>query len=75
LNEEGRKFLKKRSVCKDLRGDLDRRTGIRAKDLSAGGHDDAGRQGDFEYLEPNMIDEHANQDGSILCSNMHHKDI
>jgi len=42
LNEKGGKFSKKKFVRKDLRGDLDRRTGIGAKELSVGGYDDAG---------------------------------
>ena len=46
-----------------------------SKSTMASGHDDAGKRGDFEYLESNMIDKHVDEDGSILCSNMHYKDI
>ena len=66
---------RKKRVCKDITGDLNCRTGIGAKDLSAGGHDAAGLRGDFEHLESNTIDKHANQDGGILGSNMHDKGI
>ena len=66
---------RKKRVCKDITGDLNCRTGIGAKDLSAGGHDAAGLRGGFEHLESNTIDKHANQDGGILGSNMHDKGI
>jgi len=75
LDKKGRKFSNKRSVLKDIREHLDRRTGIGAKELPRGGHDNAGWQRDFEHLELNTIDKHANEDSRILSSNMHYKNV
>ena len=75
MDEKGGKFPKKVFIEKDIVGDLDRRTGIRAKELALGRHNDVGWWGDFEYLESNMIDKHANDDCGILRPNMHCEDI
>jgi len=75
LDEKGGKLLKKTFVGKDLRGDLNCRPGIGTKQLSVGGRNDAGLRGNFEYLESNMIDKHANEDSSILSSDMYNEDI
>jgi len=75
LDEKGSEFSKKAFFRKIIGGNLDSRTGIGAEKFSVGRHDVAGRWGDFEYLESNMTDKHANNDSGILSSNMHNEDI
>jgi len=75
LDEKRSELSKKRFIRKNMGGDLDSRTGIRAKEPSTCGRNGAGFRGNFEYLESNLIGKHAHYDSGILSSNMHYEDI